>query len=106
MMLAPMGLFTETITRTARSSVDPAIQIEGCSIQSGVSTEPDELGRNSVITAVVVFVPATAADSLTAQDTLIIRRMEYRIEGQPVSETSIFTGARAMTPVNVQRVTG
>lgn len=97
------GLYGETVTRESDGS-----SIPGCSIQNASSIEPRTDGTASyrTVTDVVVFMPPDSAAKLSNLDALVIRGRRYEVEGDPVGEVSIFTGARAMVPVTVRRITG
>lgn len=97
------GLYGETVTRELDGLVIP-----GCSIQNASSIEPRTEGTASyrTVTDVVVFMPPESAEKLSNLDTLMIRGRKYEVEGTPIPEVSLFTGARAHVPVTVRRITG
>ena len=100
-MILPPRLHTESIQHKGND-------VPGCIIQQARSTEPYQTDTQGVLLVeqAVVYVPATYAPAITAQDDLTIRGHLYRVEGQPLAERSAFTGDTGMVPVPVKRVTG
>lgn len=99
MILTPK-LHTETIQHNGND-------VHGCIVQQARSTEPmTETGGVLLIEQLIVYVPAAHGSNITAYDELRVRGYMYRVEGQPLTERSAFTGDTGMTPVAVKRVTG
>lgn len=99
-MILPPRLHTETIQHNGQS-------VPGCIVQSARSTEPTtDTGGTLLIDQLIIYVPAAHGSSISASDDLRIRGYMYRVEGQPLTERSAFTGDTGMVPVTVQRVTG
>lgn len=115
-MLFPFG---ETVTRlratavtdpysgaqTAKSWTDPdRLDIPGCGIDPGGSTEPVEAGRTAVITTPTVYAPPGV--DVRAGDRLQVRGRTYAVDGRPAEWASPFTGWQPGTVINLKEVAG
>lgn len=115
-MLFPHG---ETVTRQrAAEEIDPYsleyaeqdweatydLDIPGCAFNPGGSSEPLEVGRESVITRPEVYAPA--GSDILAGDKLVVRGEVYEVEGQPASWVSPFTGWAPGLVVRLVKVDG
>ena len=100
-MILPPNLHTAAIQHNGTD-------VPGCIIQQARSTEPYQSDTQGVLLVeqAVVYVPAAYAPAITSSDDLTIRGHLYRVEGQPLTERSAFTGDTGMVPVPVKRVTG
>lgn len=97
-------LFTETVT--LKPNGGPEIPIPGCTVQGLKSAEPDDAGLYRVVTQLTVYVPPEHAPQIQSSAELYVRGTLYRVVGDVLTETSVFTGHTGMVPVTVERITG
>lgn len=69
----------------------------------GVSVETQDM-RDTVFVGLSIYVPFGTV--VNAVDRFIVRGQTYEVEGQPVSETSPFTGWSPGMAVALRKVTG
>ena len=82
----------------------PGAEVGGCAVAPRTSTEPVEVGRQSVITGLTVYMPSWV--TLSPYDRLIVRGVTYRVEGEPGEWRSPFSGWEPGIEVAVTRVEG
>lgn len=84
---------------------DPSsLAIPGCAFNPGQSAEPDQVGRNAIITQPEVYTPPGA--DVTAGDRLVVRGLTYEVEGDPADWRSPYTGWTPGLVVALKRVEG
>lgn len=66
------------------------LAIPGCAFNPGQSSEPDQVGRNAVITQPEVYAPF--GSDVLAGDRIVIRGQTFDVDGQPASWVNPFSG--------------
>ena len=80
------------------------LDIPGCAIDPGGSTEPSEVGRESVVTKPTVYAPF-GADVLPG-DRVVVRGRTWQVDGDPAEWRSPFTGWEPGTVIKLMAVEG
>ena len=79
--------------------------IYGASFQGIDTLEPNGTASQfRVITEAVLYVPP--ATNIIALDKIHVRGKVYEVQGNPIGESSAFTGLQAHIPVKLKRITG
>jgi hypothetical protein len=108
----PQGATVVIIRRTLQAEpdvrgndvyVESRIEVRGCSVQSGATSEIVQ-GTELVSSDVVVYMPS--GTDLYPVDALEIDGERYEIQGQPGSNQSPFTGSIGPVEVRANRQTG
>jgi len=82
------------------------LEISGCAISPRAQVYTSELtgpGRRAVIDGVLLYAPY-GSDILPSDD-IVVRGVTYRVDGEPGSWRSPYTGARRGIEITLERVT-
>lgn len=80
------------------------VPYDGCAVAPINSTEPNEPGRNAVITGYTVYGPTGMV--ITPRDHAVIRGIEYQIDGEPGVWKNPYTGESPGNQFAVKRIEG
>lgn len=80
------------------------LDIPGCLFDPGGSTEPSEVGRESVVTKPTVYAPFGA--DVLAGDRVVVRGRVWQINGDPAEWRNPFTGWEPGLVLNLMAVDG
>lgn len=84
---------------------EPGTTVDGCAVAPRSSSEPDEIGRDAVITGITVYLPPNTV--VTPTDRLRARGTVYEVVGEPGDWRNPFTGGQPWgIEVACQRVEG
>jgi len=79
-------------------------QVDGVAVAPRSSAEPAQVGRLAVITGLSVYLPTDT--TIGPHDRLVVRGIEYEVEGEPGDWRSPYSGRRPGIEVAVRRVEG